>query len=201
MNRIALLLPFAALLIGGCATTRPASKQPPAPVVAVQMAPVDPSLTGANAIPAPQVARSDFAGTPVRSLGRVRRINLEPYVDENGNAYGPQVKYVYEAGGWDMDAVRNPSKAYIPTELQPEVPQPAAIVVANTGQDIPKVPTKSLRELYNLKDVVVTGFVERSQEPIVREMAAKADKIPYFDEESNLGWLLIPKSALQPPGS
>lgn len=133
-------------------------------------------------------------------MPKFRKVNLEPYVDENGVAYGPQVKYVMEdPGQWNMDALRNPAKAYIPPAMAVGMSAPASYVVPNTGEEPQAQPHKTLRDLYNLESVEITGFVERGQEPLAREMAAKyKDKkmIPYFDDK--LGWVLIPDSALQP---
>jgi len=124
-------------------------------------------------------------------------IHLEPYMDAEGNAYGPQVKYqIEDPGGWNMSALRNPSTAYVPTNMTPQMPQMSGHVVAYTGQDRTPAPTLSLRELYKIDDIEVLGFVERSQEPLAAEAEKRKGNthIRYFDEK--LGWMLIPKAAL-----
>lgn len=138
---------------------------------------------------------------PIYIPGTVKKVYLEGGVDENGNAFGPQEMWVKEEGRWNMEAVRNPSKAYIPPDLTTELPAPGAVVTANPGSDPQAVPTKTLRDLYKISSIIVTGFVERGQEPLAREMAAKQGGayVAYFDD--NLGWILLPKSAVQPPGS
>jgi hypothetical protein len=62
-----------------------------------------------------------------------------------------------------------------------------------------KEPQAERGEAYISIPVIITGLVERDQEPRAREMAAKyKDKkmIPYFDDK--LGWVLITDSANQP---
>jgi hypothetical protein len=128
----------------------------------------------------------------------VRRIYLEGGVDQDGNAFGPQEMWVREPGHWNMNAVRHPAKAFIPTEMTAEMAAPAQVVTPNPNSEPKPAPVKTLRELYHISDIIVTGFVERGQEPLAREMAAKqGDKyVPYYDD--SLGWILLPKSALQP---
>jgi hypothetical protein len=189
---------FLAALLGGCNSTRSKKPELAAPVMSVQSAPINAAHETDNALPPPRSARSEYAPEPVYNLPRVKVVNLEPYVDEQGNSYGPQIKYVLEnPGGWNLDALRNPSKAYVPQAMSPAVMAPASMTVAGSAEATPQN-IKTVRDLYNLKDVTVTGFIERGQEPLAREMANRIGKcqLPFYDE--NLGWLLIPTAALQP---
>ncbi|MDD2765942.1 MAG: hypothetical protein PHE83_18420 [Opitutaceae bacterium] len=178
----------------GCHTAKSAALPANTPVAVTLSATGSPAPAEPDAVTLPPPAGAQ----PIYIPGRVKKIYLEGGVDPDGNAFGPQEMWVKEDGHWNMDAVRHPSKAYIPPALAGDLPAPAAVVTANPVSDPQAAPVKTLRDLYKISDIIVTGFVERGQEPLALEQAAKAgDKyVAYFDD--NLGWILLPKSALQP---
>ncbi len=69
-------------------------------------------------------------------------------------------------------------------------------MVAPTAGSPDSRKVKTLAELYDVKNVTVTGLVERSQGPQAQKMAETAggDLIAVYDEA--LGWILIPKANL-----
>lgn len=184
-------------LLGGCASrpTPRAGRQHAEPVVA-QIAPAgfnpaQPPLV----VPAAQSPTPD--PSPVYKQPIVKKVYLDAYVD-GGVAYEPAVKWVVaDQGGWDLDAIRNPNRAFIPPSMSGNQP------ISQNGHLAPgEVPvaqkTATIRDLYEVENVTVTGFVERAQEPLAREVATKMgpDFIAVYDPD--LGWLVIPKPVLQP---
>lgn len=135
----------------------------------------------------------------VRSQDQIVEIELEPYIDENGNAFGPQKKYmIAKTGEWNRAALRNPNSSYIPAVNLEPIPGPGVYTpYLSPGSALEKTSgAKSIAQLYDVKDVTVTGLVERSQGPQAQQIAAANgdDLIPVFDE--SLGWILLPKRAL-----
>lgn len=200
------LLSAAIALLSGCA-----GKPPPQPS-ARQPSPV----MGAAAVTAykanvlvdqTQAARPMPVGEEpqaVRTQDTIVEIELEPYIDENGNAYGPQKKYMIAKNGeWNRAALRNPTNSYIPVVNLETIPGPATYTpYLSPGSVQSSTPTsdtrkvKTLADLYDVKNVTVTGLVERSQGPQAQKLAETAggDLIAVYDEA--LGWILIPKANL-----
>jgi len=154
-----------------------------------------------------QVARPMPVGDEpqaVRSQDTIVEIELEPYIDENGNAYGPQKKYMIAKNGeWNRTALRNPTNSYIPAVNLETIPGPANYTPYLSPGNAPQSPSpaegrkvKTLAELYDVKNVTVTGLVERSQGPQAQKLAetAGSDLVAVYDEA--LGWILIPKANL-----
>lgn len=184
-------------LLGGCASrpTPRAARHQDEPIVA-QIAPAGfNQALPPQIVPAPQSSTPD--PSPVYKQSVVKKVYLDAYVD-GGVAYEPAVKWVVaEQGGWDLDAIRNPNRAYVPPSMSGNQP------ISQNGHLAPgEVPvaqkTATIRDLYEVENVTVTGFVERGQEPLAREVATKmgSDFIAVFDPD--LGWLVIPKPVLQP---
>jgi|GEM_PF-1954982 hypothetical protein len=199
-------------LLAGCGSFLPEHRTLPGPsAIEVYQArrepppPVQPALSVVPnaAINEPQPATINQSPLPVWNDAQLVRVDLDAYVNEKGEAFGPSVKYVVkQPGGWNVDALRNPTRAYVPSENVPPVPSKngytANPMVAPGSAQTPAGP--SVRPIQasliqDLSSVRVTGFVERSQEPLARSMAQNGE-IPIFDE--SLGWILVPSSALVP---
>lgn len=198
-----LLLPIClagfAVMTSGCATSKRSATRPADTTVEASFSrqlaspsayPVQPTY-----VPAEQAAPE--GSMPVMRERQVKKVYLRGYQDEAGNAYGPSVKYVVtDDGGWDMDAINNPTKAYIPQSMvnAPQSFTAAQPVSANTPRPAAEGP--SIKDLYPVDQVTVTGYTERNQEAYARETAAKMgpEFITIWDED--LGWIIVPKAAL-----
>lgn len=192
---------FAALSIVsiGCATNKKEAQNPETTMV-VGAAPISDASQRWDAEPAPVVSRNAYGAKEVYTRPQIRKVYVDAYVDENGNAFGPQEKYiVVKSADWNMDALRNPAKAYIPQDMLPNAESPGSYTVTNPTGDRRPTPTKTVREIYNIDQIVVTGFVERNQEPQVIEIEARyGGKMVRIFDEDGLGWILVPKTALAP---
>lgn len=205
------LLALSGLLVG-CSSFLPNHKSVPGPsAIEVYQArrepppPIEPALSvlPRTVINEPAPATISQAPLPVWNDAQVVRVDLDAYVNEKGEAFGPSVKYVVkQPGGWNVDALRNPQRSYVPTENTPPVPSRNGYTtnpMVAPGSELTDVPgqVRPLQAslLQDLGQVRVTGFVERSQESYARSLA-QAGEIPLFDE--SLGWILVPQSALIP---
>lgn len=159
---------------------------------AIQAVPVTP-------VEAPRVARLSQDPIPVYQSAKVRQVRMDAYINERGEAFGPSIKYVVEdAGGWNMDALRNPQQSYVPPSAALDIPTAPGTKYTTMSQSSsePAGP-KQGRFLYDLKDVKITGFTEMSQESRARAAAGPDDATIYDD---SLGWVLVPKSIIRASG-
>ena len=205
-------LTFLALLalLTGCSSL-PGGKRIPGPsAIEVYQArrepppPIEPALSAMPRSPINPTQPATVAQTPlpVWNDAQVVRVDLDAYVNEKGEAFGPSVKYVVkQPGGWNVDALRNPHRSYVPTENMPPVPSANGFTTnplvapgdsARTIGDIRPLQPSVLQDLNNVR---LTGFIERSQENYARSVAQPGE-VPLFDE--SLGWVLVPSSALVP---
>jgi len=207
-------LPIIAItgLLTGCGSFLPEHRTLPGPsaveVYQARREPPQPIQAALSVVPSapinePRPATLNQSPLPVWNDAQLVRVDLDAYVNEKGEAFGPSVKYVVkQPGGWNVDALRNPTRAYVPTENVPPVPSKSGytanpLVSPGSAQPAgaPEVRPIQASLMQDLSSVRVTGFVERSQEPMARSMAQNGE-IPIFDE--SLGWILVPSSALIP---
>jgi hypothetical protein len=135
---------------------------------------------------------------PVYKNPTLAEVGHDAYVNERGELIPPGTKYVFaDAGGWNLNAVRNPGQAYIPPENQVLVPTaPGAGYVpgiASPGavrQELPSEP----RLLFDLQDVRVTGMISKGDEARARELAGPGETA-VFDER--MGWVIVPSEVLR----
>lgn len=198
-------------LLTGCGSFLPDRKTLPGPT-AVEvyqarrepMPALEPALSVMPRAPInqPRPATVSQAPMPVWNDAQVVKVELDAYVNEKGEAFGPSVKYVVkQPGGWNVDALRNPHRAYVPTENTPPIPSAYGYSanpmvspgdgVRSFGEYRPVQPAA----LQDLSRTRITGFVERSQEYMARSMAQPGET-PVFDE--SLGWILVPSASFVP---
>ncbi len=199
-------------LLSGCGSFLPGRKTLPGPsaveVYQARRDPPPPITPGLSVMPNASIketraASIEQAPLPVWNDAQVVRVDLDAYVNEKGEAFGPSTKYVVkQPGGWNVDALRNPHRSYVPTENVPPVPSQNGfmanpMVSPGTGALTVGDQVRPLQPslLQDLSAVRITGFIERSQENLARGMAQNGE-IPLFDE--SLGWVLVPQSALVP---
>lgn len=202
-------------LLTGCSSTLPGRKSLPGPsaveVYQARREPPEAVRPALSILPTQPVGEAPAAKLPtdpmpIWSDAQVVRVEMDAYVNEKGEAFGPSVKYVVkQPGGWNIDALRNPQTSYVPSENVPPVPSrngftanpmvsPGEAMTDSSTQVRPLQPSL----LQDPSKIRVTGFVERSQESHARSMA-KNGEIPIFDEA--LGWILVPQTALAPADS
>lgn len=181
------------LLFSGCSTNKKYAEKKASPTFdrmtdpSISVEPVSPSEPA-------RVARISQDPVPVYRSPKVREIKMDAYVNERGEAFPPSVKYVVaDPGGWNLEALRNPSVSYVPPENSLDIPSSGSHYTRMTQSSSGSAPSPS-RFLYDLKDVKVTGFTELGQEARARSMASSSDTAIF---DSNLGWILVPKSAIR----
>ena len=198
-------------LLTGCGSILPDRKTLPGPTaVEIYQArrepppPLEPALSvmPRSVINEPRPATISQAPLPVWNDAQVVKVELDAYVNEKGEAFGPSVKYVVkQPGGWNVNALRNPHRSYVPTENTPPIPSAfgySANPMVSPGDgarafgDVRPVQPAVLQDLSRIR---MSGFVERSQESMARSMAMPGET-PLFDE--SLGWILVPTSTLIP---
>jgi len=203
-------------LLTGCSSTLPGRKSIPGPsaveVYQARQEPpeaVEPALSVLPSQPVKEAPAAKLPSDPmpVWSDAQVVRVEMDAYVNEKGEAFGPSVKYVVKRpGGWNIDALRKPELSYVPTENVPPIPSRNGFTsnpMVSPGDGVNSMAADSSVQVRPLQPsllqdpskIRVTGFVERSQEPHARSMA-KNGEIPIFDEA--LGWILVPQTALAP---
>ncbi len=210
-----LTLTLAAGLLAGCGSILPGRKALPGPSAAeiyqARREPPAPIQAAISTLPQTPTGPAVSTTVPTEPLpiwkdAQVTRVELDAYVNENGEAFGPSVKYVVkQAGGWNIDALRNPHRAYVPTENVPPIPSSSGFsanpMIAPGEAATPSTQTPGVvgavqpSIIQRMTDVRVTGFVEKSQETYARAMA-KPGETPLFDEA--MGWILVPQSVLVP---
>lgn len=159
------------------------------PVVSVQPPPVVVEKPKPKPLDKPQ---------PVYRNPTVAEVGFGPYVNERGELIEPGKKYVFvDPGGWNLDAVRNPERGYIPPENQVPVPGAPGRVYTPGGaspgavrEELPVQP----RLLFDLSDIRVTGMIGRGDEARARELAGPGE-VAVYDER--MGWVIVPSEVLR----
>lgn len=203
MHRSALLAGLALMLLVGCTT--PAQRIPNAssvePVPALSVRPPAPVLTQ-------EVAATVNDPMPVYHSPKVVKVVVAPYINAKGEAFPETYKYVFaDEGGWNIDALRSPDRAYIPAEnvLKPKN-APGVLWSSLSPGAAPQAPAAeaqglTARRLFDIDQLHITGFFNRSDESKAKREAEKLSEkfgplATSFDED--LGWILIPQAALNP---
>lgn len=187
---------LACLIFAGCASSpvKPTEQIARTPTIQepvlprLQAYPVNPAVQEPNPIvvsPDPQ---------PVWKPTRIQRVQLDAYVDENGNLHRPSEMYVrVEQGGWNVDAVRRPG-AYIPPENSVK---PYDLPGMNYGPSY-TVPKSSANQtptaLFDMRQVRITGLTSRADREVAQSMVGVNEAV-IFDEQ--VGWIIVPQSAMQ----
>ncbi len=148
---------------------------------------------------------------PVYRSPKVVKVTVAPYINAKGEAFPESTKYVFaDEGGWNIEALRNPERAYIPADnvLKPRhapgvewgVVSPGSAQVSEFSLNLVSAP---VRQLFDLEQVRLTGFFERTDEPRARQEADRlaggtGKGVAVYDQD--LGWIIVPESALAPAG-
>jgi hypothetical protein len=154
---------------------------------------------------APRVGRVPQEPIPVIKNPKVVRVYYAPYVNEKGEAFPGGYKYVISEGvSWNMEALRNPDLAYIPAENAEPVPsyqgmnytpmqqsstEPAGAPLANTVSPL---------LMFDMEAAKFSGYVNPEEEDKARALANSNETVLF---DPNLGWIIVPKTALRRPGS
>jgi len=204
----------AALWLGsGCATT---GVKPVGNVEVATLLPAAPisaeTLDGAFDEPEePATASVMDSPIPVWNPTKLVRVELDAYVDEKGQAHPRTWKWVVaEPGGFNPAALRNPERAYIPTENvvpTPSMPGMVYTPITSPGEGLNTVWTPDGQGLqsnlpatrtYDMSQVVILHLVEESQAAEARAITPEGYQ-PVFDPD--LGWVAVPNVVLQPVGN
>jgi hypothetical protein len=200
-NRLIISAMGAAILIvlGGCSTLalgdeKADSSKKDMPRLA------DPAVTVMPITPKEpaRVGRLSQDPIPVYNGPKIAKIELDAYINERGEAIGPTTQYkIIEKGGWNMDALRNPDRSYIPPDNAQEIPTaPGTSYTPYSQSSSELVPTgRPTRLLFDMKDVRITGFTEIAQERQAKATANSDETVLY---DKNLGWVRVPKTVFRP---
>lgn len=160
----------------------------------------DPVITSSpmSLVEAPRVTSINQEALPVWKGAKIRKVGLAPYVNEKGEAFLPSEKLVVEEGpGWNMDALKNPHLAYIPTDNIKPIPSAYGHQYGHSAVTPKSDDPRASSRLYSMENVRVTGYVLKSEELQARAMASPTE-VPVYD--SALGWVLVPQTTLGSEG-
>ena len=186
-------------------STAPRRSSPGAMVVEATVQPAIPVQPAEQVLPA-RVAVVDDSPIPVWKPTRIVKVRVAPYFNERGEAFPETYKYVVaEEGSWNIAALQNPERAYIPSEnTQKPVGAPGAIFgtispgTAGANSVSPAVPT---RTLYDMSQIRLTGLFDRKDESKARAEgeSVKSEVGPYtVGYDADLGWIILPQTAILP---
>ena len=206
-----------AILLSGCATT---GERRPGSAVEIQVEPsrnhgieslaatprgsVRPAasvVTGQPRLaPAPPPVL-DEQPAPVWKDAEVVAVDMDAYVNERGELIAPSRKWVVrKQGGWNMDAARNPERAYVPSENVPAFPQaPCSYTpMVSPGSEFardtqPTSPKNGIIGLAGVKQVRVLGYVVESDRSKAQTMVQPGEVLVL---DKTLGFLAVPQAVL-----
>lgn len=189
---IFLAMVVAALTLSGCQT----KKKPDSPIVSsVTTRPMQ-GLPPTNQTQGvmPSYGSGFLAEKPIsyRLPEKVRVIEVAGFQTPDGEVHLPTRKLVIEEEArWNMEAVRNPHRAYVNPEHIRSVPARPGIDYnfANTAvpSEIPEqIPA---RDLTTMDNIDITGLFRKDQEAAAIAMASSSQQAIY---DEDLGWILVP---------
>jgi hypothetical protein len=202
--RAFLLIAFLGGLTAGCASTR---HHPAATPIAEIGAPV--AVHPAQQPVAAPTTVIDDRPLPVWRDTQIVKVRVAGYVIDKGEAFPESFKYVIaDSGTWNLDALQNPERAYIPTENAPRPPSAPGVLQGTISPGFAVAPAAAApppaRVLYDMGQIRLTGFFERGDEPKVHALAdslkAELGEVA-IGLDPDLGWILMPRTAILPsPG-
>ncbi len=200
------ILATLALLLAGCASTHRKTKPGSETVNITEAGIASIPVAATPQMPAAEKVALDDAPIPVYTNPRVAKVHVAAYINDKGEAFQDTYKYVFvDEGHWNIEALHNPERAYIPAENVPK-PQAAPGVIWGTvapGEVAPPASSEHIptRKLFDLDQIRVTGYFNRADEPKARQEAGNLGEkfgtpVVIFDDD--LGWIIVPQAALTP---
>jgi hypothetical protein len=195
-----------ALLLVGCASTHRETKPGAENVNITEAGIASIPVAATPQMPPAEKAALDDAPIPVYTNPRVAKVHVAAYINAKGEAFQDTYKYVFvDEGHWNVEALHNPERAYIPAENVPK-PQAAPGVIWGTvapGEVAPPASSEQVpaRKLFDLDQIRVTGYFDRADEPKARRDAENLGEEfgpPVVIYDDDLGWIIVPQAALTP---
>ena len=157
--------------------------------VAPQQMPERPPINKTTIRPAP---------APVWRDAAVEQVYFDAYVDEKGDAYPSGSKYVVRrAGGWNIDALRSPSGAYIPAENVSQVagaPGSSYTPMVSPGTGIRNAQAAvPAAELVDVAQMEITGLFGPEREAMAKALCPAAKTVLLHP---TLGWVIVDRTAV-----
>jgi Type IV conjugative transfer system lipoprotein (TraV) len=195
-----------ASLLTGCASTH-RKTEPGADTVSITETGIASiPVTATPQMPSAEKTALDDAPIPVYINPRVAKVHVAAYINDKGEAFQDAYKYVFvDEGHWNIEALHNPERAYIPAENVPK-PQAAPGVIWGAvapGEVSPQASSEHVpaRKLFDLDQIRVTGYFDRADEPKARQEAGNLGEEfgpPVVIYDDDLGWIIVPQAALTP---
>ena len=154
--------------------------------------------TEGGIMPSPQKGYAIEKPIPYRTPEKMRIVEVAGYRNERNEVIFPsRMLVIEEEAQWNMEAVRNPHRAYIKPEHIRALPNatPTNYNNANTAEitSLPEaIPT---RELATMDNIDITGLFRKDQELAAASMAGP-EQVAIYDND--LGWVLIPQTQAVP---
>jgi hypothetical protein len=198
-NPIHLLL-AGTLIASGCSTTKKVRvlPEPIPPAISIEPSP--------GYYTRPPVTRIDAPPVPIYKNPIFTKVYVAAYINEKGEAFPASFKYVMaKPGSYNLEALENPERAYIPSEnAQAASHAPGYATGAVVPGDAPSNQSDGIlptRAIFDMSKVRITGYFAPDDELKVRTEAERIK--PEFGDyavafDANLGWLIIPQTALRP---
>jgi hypothetical protein len=195
-----------ALFLSGCATThrktKPGSETVSITEAGIASIPVAATLQ----MPPAEKAALDDAPIPVYTNPRVTKVHVAAYINDKGEAFQDTYKYVFvDEGHWNIEALHNPERAYIPAENVPKPPAAPGVIWGTVapGEVAPQAASEHVpaRKLFDLDQIRITGYFNRADEPKARQEARNLGEEfgpPVVIYDDDLGWIIVPQAALTP---
>jgi hypothetical protein len=201
-----LIIATLVLLLAGCASTHRKTK-PGLETVRITEAGIAsiPVVATPPMPPAEKGALND-APLPVYTNPRVAKVHVAAYINDKGEAFQDTYKYVFvDEGHWNIEALHNPERAYIPAENVPKPPAAPGVIwgMVAPGEVAPQMVAEHVpaRKLFDLDQIRVTGYFNRADEPKARQDAENLGEefgAPVVIYDDDLGWIIVPQSAITP---
>jgi hypothetical protein len=195
-----------ASFLGGCASTHQKVRSTSESVSITEASSASIPVAATARTPPAEIATLDDAPIPVYTNPRVAKVHVAAYINDKGEAFQDTYKYVFvDEGHWNIEALHNPERAYIPAENVPK-PQAAPGVIWGTvapGEAAPPTAAEHVpaRKLFDLDQIRVTGYFDRADEPKARREAENLGEefgTPVVIYDDDLGWIIVPQTALAP---
>jgi hypothetical protein len=204
--RLISIIAIPALLLTGCASTHRKTKPGSETVRITEAGIASIPVAATPQMPPAEKATLDDAPLPVYTNPRVAKVHVAAYINDRGEAFQDTYKYVFvDEGHWNIEALHNPERAYIPAENVPK-PQAAPGVIWGTvapGEVAPPIVAEHVptRKLFDLDQIRVTGYFNRADEPKAMQEAENLGEefgAPVVIYDDDLGWIIVPQSAITP---